>query len=403
MVIKNKPPRYPRRGGPSCSLLIVATVIVTLSGYVMANRETVRNAIIPTPIPTATPSAADYAILADLSEQDGDYEQAIEYYQRAIQLDATKPELFILLINLLVKEKRPEEALATADLLAIAAPDNDRAWLATAAAYISNGDRMANLGDIAGANLEYDKAANAAERALALNETAAAYAYAAGGIILQQDPDTYEQAQIYADTALLLDPNNAIARLYMGKVFELQADYLGAIEQYQLGIEFDPSLTELYIELAFNYYATGQTARAINSFEDAIAIDPDNAAAYDGIAFMYLQLGEDALAIENALEAVRLDPGMARAHGRLGQAYFRQSNYPKAIEQLEEAVELYDGVTNLNATFYSMLGQAHIRDSLDNCDKAVPLFQEVLTVNSLAVADAEEGIEECRRAGLTIP
>jgi hypothetical protein len=49
------------------------------------------------------------------------------------------------------------------------------------------------------------------------------------------------------------------------------------------------------------------------------------------------------------------------------------------------------------------LGQAYIRDSLDNCSEAVPLFQEVLTVNSLAVEDAEEGIEECRRAGLTVP
>jgi superkiller protein 3 len=341
--------------------------------------------------------------LADLSEQDGDYAQAIDYYQRAIELDATKPELFILLINLLVKERRPEEALETAELLSIAAPDNDRAWLATAAAHITNGDRLANLGDTVGANLEYDKAADAAERALTLNETSLAYAYAAGGLILQGDPDTYGQAQVYADTALLLDPNNALARLFMGKVFELQANYLDAIEQYQLGIEFDPTLTDLYIELAFNYYATGQTARAINSFEDAIAIDPNNAAAYDGIAFMYLQLGEDALAIENAIEAVRLDPQMARAHGRLGQAYFRQSNYPKAVEQLIEAVELYGAITDTNAPFYNMLGQAYIRDSLDNCSEAVPLFQEVLTVNSLAVEDAEEGIEECRRAGLTVP
>jgi hypothetical protein len=87
----------------------------------------------------------------------------------------------------------------------------------------------------------------------------------------------------------------------------------------------------------------------------------------------------------------------------LGQAYFRQSNYPKAVEQLIEAVELYGAITDTNAPFYNMLGQAYIRDSLDNCSEAVPLFQEVLTVNSLAVEDAEDGIEECRRAGLTVP
>jgi tetratricopeptide (TPR) repeat protein len=370
----------------------------------MANRETVREAIIPTPIPSPSPSATDYAILADLSEDDGDYDQAIEYYQTAIQLDATKPELFIRLIDLLVREKHPEEALRTAEQVTVLAPDSDRTWLATAAAYIANGDRLVNMGDVVGGNLEYGKAAAAAERALAINETALAYAYAAAGLVLQGNADLYEQAQLYADNALVLDPNNAFARLYMGKVFELQqADYPAAIEQYQLGIEADPTLADLYIELAFNYYATGDTSRAINSFEGAVAVDADNAAAYDGIAFMYLQLGQDALAIENAIEAVRLDPQMARAHGRLGQAYFRQFNYPKAIEELEIAVEQYGEITNLNAPFYSMLGQAYVRNSLNDCALAVPLFQDVLTVNSLATADAEEGIEECRRAGIGLP
>lgn len=406
MVIKNKPPRYPRRG-PSCSLVLVAIVIITASGYVMANRDAVRDAIIPTPVPSPSPSATDYAILADLSEQDGDYEQAIEYYQTAILLDATKPEIFIRVINLLVREKRTEEALETADQLAVLSPESDKTWLAAAAAYIANGDRLANAGDTLSANLEYANAAEAAERALSLNESPLAYAYAAGGLILQGDADLYEQAQIYADNALLLDGNNPIARLYMGKVFELQqADYFSAIQQYQLGIEADPTIADLYIELAFNYYATGDTARAINSFEDALAVDPNNAVAYDGIALMYLQLGDDALAIENGLEAVRLDPGIARAHGRLGQAYFRQFNYPKAIAELEKAVELYGGITNVNAIFYSMLAQSYIRDSAnlgDDCAKAIPIFQDILTVTSSSTADAEEGLEECRRAGIIAP
>ena len=375
-----------------------------MAGYVTANREAVRDVIIPTPIPTPSPSATDYAILADLSEQEASYAEAIDYYQTAILLDATKPEIFIRLITLLVREQRPEEALETADQLAILAPESDKTWLAAAAAYIANGDRLANAGDTTSARLEYDKAAEAAERALAINESALAYAYAAGGLILQGDAALYEQAQIYADNALVLEPNNPIARLYMGKVFELQqADYSSAITQYQLGIEADPTMADLYIELAFNYYATGDTARAINSFEDALVADPDNAAAYDGIAFMYLQLGEDALAIENALEAVRLDPGMARAHGRLGQAYFRQFNYPNAQRELKIATDLYGGITNLNAPFYNMLAQSYIRESLDNCPDAIPIFQDVLTVNSLATEDAEEGLEECRRAGIIAP
>jgi hypothetical protein len=50
-----------------------------------------------------------------------------------------------------------------------------------------------------------------------------------------------------------------------------------------------------------------------------------------------------------------------------------------------------------------MLGQSYIRNSLNECPQAVPIFQEVLTVNSLATADAEEGIEECRRSNIGLP
>jgi tetratricopeptide (TPR) repeat protein len=369
---------------------------LAVSFFVMTNAETVRDTIIPTAIPTPTRSAAQYAILADLSEQDKEYDQAIDFYQKAIRLDATKAEIFIRLIDLLVREGQAEDALRTAEQATVLAPDNDEVWLATAKAYIANGDRLVNTGDSVGADLEYDKAAAAAERALNIKETSMAYAYAAGGLILQGDAQKIEQAQEYADSALLLESENPIARLYMGKVFELQANYPAAIEQYQLGIEADPALADLYLELAFNYYATGDTSRAINSFEDAIVIDPENAAAYDGVAFMYLQLGQDAIAIEKALEATKLDPQMARAHGRLGQAYFRQFNYLEAIPALEKAVDLYGEITNLNAVFFNMLATAYIRNSSDNCPTAVPIFEQVLTVQSSAYENAQEELEKCR-------
>ncbi|MBK8988057.1 MAG: tetratricopeptide repeat protein [Chloroflexi bacterium] len=89
---------------------------------------------------------------------------------------------------------------------------------------------------------------------------------------------------------------------------------------------------------------------------------------------------------------------MARAHGRLGEAYFRQSNYSNAITSLERAVSLYGKATDLNARFFLMLGNAYIRDSLDNCAKAVPLFEQVVVVSLAWRETAAAGIEECRRA-----
>ena len=399
MVVKRTPPRYPRQG-PSCLFVLFIMVGISVSFFVITRAEDVRDVIIPTPTPQPTRSATEYALLADLSERDGELDEAVDYYRQSVQLDATNPEFYIRLINLLVQVGEAEEALSAGEQATVLAPNNDRVWTAVAAAYLANGDRLVSIGDRVGADLQYTEAVQAADRAIELNaDNATAFAYKAAGLILPQDPSRYERAQEAADIAIQIDPNDPLARLYMGVVLDYQGYYNAAREQYQLGIDADPSLVDLHYSLAYNYFGTGNTSEAILKFQDAISVDPDYAPAYDGLAYMYLQLGEDVLAIDNAVIATELDPTMARARGRLGEAYFRQSNYDKAIEELEIAVDLYGQVSDLNARFFNLLATAYIRKSTTLCPQAVPLFEQVSETNSLARDAALEGLEECRLAG----
>lgn len=382
-------------------LVIVTAVVIGIGAYVITNREEVREAIIPTPIPEPTRSATEYALLADLSERDGELAEAVEYLETAVRLDATKPEFFIRLINLLVETGDPVRALEVADQATVLAPDNDDVWTAVAAAHIANGERLDNVGDPVGASLEYAQAVQAADNAIDINgRNAVAYAYRAAGLVLPQDPNKYEMAQEAALTAIDLNPEKpeeqALVRLYMATTLDYQGYHPDARQQYQLGIDADPTMTDLYIGLAYNYFGTGSTAEAVLTFQDAIANDPTNATAFDGLAYMYLQLGELPLAIENAQQAIELDPNMARAYGRLGEAYFKEFNYDNAIKELETAVELYDKPNDLNARFFNMLATAYIRKDLALCPQAVPLFEAVANTNSFARDSALEGLEECR-------
>ena len=398
MIIKRTPPRYPRQG-PSCLLVLFVIFGIGVAMFVMVNSDEVRDAIIPTPTPQPTRSATEYALLADLSEGDGETLKAVEFYENAIRLDATKPEFFVRLINLLVDTRQPERALEVAEQATVLAPDNDGIWTAAAAAYIANGERLLDLGDPTGAALQYAQAVQAAEKAIDINpQNSDAYAYAAAGLVLPNDPSRFVRAQEMADLAVTIDPENPLARYYMAVTLVYQGYYEAARENYQLGLQYDPDNPDLYYGLGYNFFGTGNIPEAILSFEQAIAADPEYAAAYDGLAYMYLQLGEDPTAEQNALEAVRLNPNVARAHGRLGEAYFRQFNYPNAIESLQRAVSLYGEATDLNARFFLMLGNAYIRDSLDNCPQAVPLFEQVIAVSLSWREDAAAGIEECRRA-----
>jgi tetratricopeptide (TPR) repeat protein len=402
MVIERKPPRHPRRG-PSCLLVLFVFFGIAVSFYVIQNREEVREYIIPTATPKPTRSATEFAVLAELSKDDGETDEAVAFYEQAIMLDGTRPEFYIRLIDLLVKQDQAERAVEKAELATVLAPDNDDVWTSAAMAYLANGDRLSDLGDIGGANIQYATAFQSASKAIGINpENATAHALAAAGLVLQGNADLYAQAQELADTAIFLDPDNPVARLYMATVFTYQGLYPAALEQYQLGLQTEPTNPDLHIGLAYNYYGDGRISDAIISFEDALAADPNNASAYDGLAHMYIQLGDAPLAEQNALQAVELNPNIARAQGRLGEAYFRQNNYLNAIPPLEKAIEMYGKPTELNARFFNMLATAYIRNSLSDCSKAVPLFQQVLnvSVNPLIVESAQEGMSECRREEL---
>lgn len=402
MIVQRKPPRYPRRG-PSCLFILAALGGIFFGFLVILNAEQVRDTIIPTPTPEPTRSAAEFGLLAELSEQDGELAEATEYYQTAINLDPSRPELYIRLIDVLVRQGRAEQALEYAQRAILLASDRDDVWTAVSAAFIANGDRLAMNGDRAGANLQYAEAYIAALEATRINDqNATAYAFAAAGQVLQADFAKLEEAQQLADTAIFLDGTNPYARLYMGNVFTNYGRYNEALEQYQLGIEANPNFADLHNALAYAYFATSRLPEAIVTFENTLRVDPTNAIAYDGLAYMYIQLGVDAEAIDNALRAVELNPNMARAYGRLGHAYFRQSNYPEAIDALTTATQMYREPTSLNALFFNRLAHAYLRSGTENCTPhAIPIFEAVLQValpGSFEQSFAQEGLDECRRA-----
>jgi tetratricopeptide (TPR) repeat protein len=418
MVIKRTPPRYPRRG-PSCLLFLFFVFGLAVTLFVIQNADEVRDVIIPTPTPEPTRSATEYALLAEISQKDGATAEAVAYYRQALRLDATKPEIYIRYIELLVELgcaslevgeagetiNCVEEALARSEEAVVLAPDNPRVWTAVAAAYMANGNRLLDAGDPNGANLEFAQAVTAAERAIDLNPTdqtilSTAYAQMAGGLVAQGEPELYQEAQIQAETAITLDPENALARYYMGQVFTVQAFYDAAREQFQLGLQADPNFADLYIEMAYNAFADSRLPEAIIWFEDALEVDPDNADAYDGLAYMYLQLGEDVQAEENAIRSVELNPNVARAHGRLGEAYMRNNKFDLAIEEFNKATALYGEPTETNARFFYLLADAYIRAGLQNCPQAIPLLQAVTEKNQFYGELAQQQLLDCRRAVL---
>ncbi len=400
MVINRPDPKYPRRG-PSCMFVLFIAVGIFFGVFIIQNNEDARDFIFPTPTPEPTRSATEYAVLAEISQNEGALEEALGYYAEAIRLDASNPEIFIRYINLLVKTGNSEEAVARGEEAVVLAPDNDAVWTAVAQAHLANGERLIDAGDPNAANLEYAKANQAGRSALDINPSnATAMAFAAGGLVSQGDPNFYLDAQLLAEDALAVEPNNPWAHYYLAEALTNQAYYDPARDHYLLGIQADNTLPELHIGLAYNFFGDGRVSEAILSFQDAIDVDPTNAKAYDGLAYMYLQLGQDVQAEDNAILSVELNPNVARAHGRLGEAYMRNNKFDLAIQEFSAAVDLYGEPTPINARFFYLLADAYVRAGLENCEQAVPLFQAVSEVSTFYAESSQEQLVECRRASL---
>ena len=110
------------------------------------------------------------------------------------------------------------------------------------------------------------------------------------------------------DVATVIDPDNPLARLYLGVVLTNQGFYIAAREQLQIGLQSE-ELPQLFYELGYNFFGDGNVSEAILSFQEAVDRDPNFAPGYDALAHMYLQLGQDNQAEENALQSIALNPG----------------------------------------------------------------------------------------------
>jgi tetratricopeptide (TPR) repeat protein len=352
------------------------------------------------PTPTATRSPISYAEEAEAQFAAGRLPDAIAAYQEAIRADPRNVDYHVALARLQVYNREPEAALETANTAILINPDSSSAHAVRALALDWTGD--------------YEEAANAAVNALRLDpNNGLAHAYYAEVLTDQQK---WAQAADEARLALALMPGSLDAHRAYGYVLESTGDYRGAVQQYEAALAVNPNLIFLYMAIGRMYgFGLGDPNRAIEAFQKAAAVDPENPAPYSQIARMYAGLGEYGKASQYAAQALEFDPANPALHGLLGIMYYHNRNYEGAHPELELAVE--GGVTEEGDVPGGIIVEPLVKDSGDaveiyytyglnlfygaHCDRAVPIFQDVLRTwpeHPIAVANANEGIRLCQEA-----
>jgi tetratricopeptide (TPR) repeat protein len=123
-----------------------------------------------------------------------------------------------------------------------------------------------------------------------------------------------KQAEDLLKKAAELDPKNAEAHFFLGKVYTSAKDYPKAIRAYDEAIGLDPYFTDGFFNLGLLYYATKAYARAEQMFGRVVELKPIYLdEAYFNLAVVQNLQGKNEESIKNLERALEVNPANKRA------------------------------------------------------------------------------------------
>ena len=283
-------------------------------------------------VATTQPGSVDAVFFMGESKRlAGNYKQALEYYQKAIEINPNfaPPYLGRARANLALTPKKDVKT----DLDAAIAYDPNY-W----EAYLERGLYLLKKNDPEGAMLDL-------RRAKAMM------------------PDS-PLVQIGLARAELALGNNERA---------LQA----ALDANQL----DPEELSSYLMLGMAYRATGDLENALKNLEFYLQYSPDNAEAFTFLGASYLSQGEYEKALTALDQAIRLDKNS-------DEAYTWRAETQMALKNFEQAEADFRAAFRLNAlSFDAGLGIARAQQAQDDYGNA---YVALLKIEILANSDAKK-------------
>ena len=123
-----------------------------------------------------------------------------------------------------------------------------------------------------------------------------------------------KQAESLLQKAIELDPANAEAFYYLGKLYTSEKDYAKAIQAYDKAIDLAPSTPDAFFNLGFLYYARKDYPKAEAMFLRVTELQPAYLdEAYFNLAVVQNLQGKKEESIGNLERALEVNPKNDRA------------------------------------------------------------------------------------------
>jgi tetratricopeptide (TPR) repeat protein/glycosyltransferase involved in cell wall biosynthesis len=171
-----------------------------------------------------------------------------------------------------------------------------------------------------------------------------------------------------------LEPNSPGIQVNLGSLYARQQQWQQAILHYQKAIDLNPNLAVAYRNLARAYQKIGDVQKATSLLYKGYSLEPAKVSGAD-----HLRLGQTLMqhrqiqpAIACYRRAIQLDPSLTEAYLSLGALALQQRNFKGAIALYQKALQ-QDGK---NAAAYLALGKALAQEQ--NWSKALLAYRRAI-------------------------
>jgi len=238
-----------------------------------------------------------FYLLAKCHRALADYDQALIYYQKCIEL-------------------YPDRLLFQQEIAEIADSNID---------HFKNANLFAKEG-------QYDQAIYHYNQALKQQNNLWEVYFNLG--VAYQRKQEFEKAIESYQSAICIDPNRVNTYLNLGVLYKEQGKFTEAEAVYLQGIKVSPSAA-LYSNLANVYLLTDRLTESIENCDKAIGIDPNFANAYDikGACLEQQQKTEEAIKYYRL--AIEKNPNLANAHFNLAHALLSLGEFKEGWQEYQ--------------------------------------------------------------------
>jgi tetratricopeptide (TPR) repeat protein len=251
----------------------------------------------------------------------GQLDEAMEHYQRALEIEPTNSCALISMGMIHLRQGNPEDAIALFRKALEIDPEDDDA-------HCSLGIALCRTGHI-------DEGIDQLSQAVGIDPTNITARASLGMAFAQQGRIDEAIAQFQA--ALVKSPSSSELHANLGHAYAGQGQLDKAIEQYRAALEQNPDDLEVLVNLGVALAHKGQFEEAIVQDRKALAIRPDSPDLHDNLGVALIQKGEMDAGIGEFKEALRLNPNFTAAQNNLERA--KAASQEKKTNAVPEGLE----------------------------------------------------------------